>query len=116
MLDEYEKMLIIKNLKQRRLPKNPTLNDLLMFSWLKNKKKWKRNKRLYKRFQKNWKRYVSESVRHQYLASIMCMPLRRRVDYSEIARKVVSVAPLKCEACGMLSSNNLEVFPVRMEK
>ena len=73
MIDGYEKTLI-NNQLMKQLPNNPTVDHLLQFSWLKNKKKWKHNKRLYKKFQKRWKVYIPQNIIFQFLAYVMATP------------------------------------------
>jgi hypothetical protein len=95
--DERKAALIEAHLRNKNKPKiteNTKIEDLIQFSWLKNKRRWKYNRRLHKKFCKHWMRYVPQKIFNLYLAHHIAGPLRRRIDYSSMARRMFSVQPL----------------------
>jgi hypothetical protein len=99
--DEQKAAIIEAYLRNKNKPKiteNTKLEDLIQFSWLKNKKKWKHNRRLHKKFCKHWMRYVPQKIINSYLAYTFATHLRRRLDYSSMARRMFSVEQLPAGA------------------
>jgi hypothetical protein len=99
MLNEQAKNLLIKKSRSKiHITEKTTVDDLLQYSWLKNKKRWKNNRRLNKKYHKYWRRYLPEHITNLVLAFVMTTPLRRRTNYSEMAKKLIVVEPLPADA------------------
>jgi len=77
-----------------KLPENPVINDLILFSTLKHKRKWLRNHRLNKKFRKHWHCYVSQEIFNEFMGKLLTMPIRRTIDYAGAFRRAVIVEPL----------------------
>jgi hypothetical protein len=76
-----------------KLPETPTKTDLYKYSRIKLRKK-----RSIKKFNKYWIRYISNDVYVEYMAKIMCAPIRRSLNYSEIGRKLIIIDELPQDA------------------
>lgn len=72
----------------------PTFEELLANSWIKNKKSWKRNKKLWARFCNTPTKYLTARAHRELLARALAMPLRRRINFELIGRKCFSVEPM----------------------
>jgi len=87
------------------LPDQPTFYDLIKFLKLKNKKKWLHNKRYAKKLARNLSRYLPLNIYHEYMAKVFVRPLLPRLNYSELARKLVVVEPLPSGALPLYDKN-----------
>ena len=76
------------------LPDQPTFYDLIKFLKLKNKKKWLHNKRYFKKLVKNFSRYVPKHIYHEFMLKVFARPLWPRINYSDIASKIVKIEPM----------------------
>lgn len=79
------------------IEKEPSFEELLENSWLKNKKGWRNNKRLWAKFCNSPKKYLTKRAHRELLARALATPLCRRIDFESIARKCFSVEPLNVE-------------------
>jgi hypothetical protein len=94
-LTEQEKNLLIKRSRlQISITEKTTIDDLLQYSWLKNKKRWKNNRRLNKKYHKYWTRYIPTHIASLFFSFMAMTPLRRRINYNEMAKKAIVVEPL----------------------
>ncbi len=96
-MNEKVKFALIERAVRKNLnvlPKKPTIEDLFEFSNLRRPKRWRRNKRLHKKFRRNWRKYVPKRIYREFMRKILTSPFRRRINYSEIARKAFSVQPM----------------------
>jgi hypothetical protein len=113
-MDEQAKQSILAQYLERqkgsttwgRLPEHPTPDDLLKFSNIRRKKKWKNNNRYRRKFYHNWQKYVPDSIYREFMAKVIMMPLRRRINYSEIARRLVTIEPLPPGALAYADESN----------
>jgi hypothetical protein len=102
MLTNEQKSVLIEQMKSDRkfsicgsnLPIQPTFYDLIKFLKLKNPKKWIHNKRYRKKLVRNLSRYLPKHIYYEYMAKIFVRPLLPRLNYSELARKLVVIEPL----------------------
>ena len=81
------------------------IDDLFQYSWLKNKKRWKNNKRLHKKFRKEIVKYVPKDIAWLY-TFLLVAALRPRINYSEIAAKLMVVEPLPTGALAYTLDNS----------
>ncbi len=55
-----------------------------------------KKKRMIKKFNKAFNKYVPSRIFREYLAKIMCMPIRRSLNYESIGRKLFGIEQLDC--------------------
>jgi len=70
---------------------NTTIEDLLQYAWLKNKKRWAHNNRLHKRFLLNWYKYIPFEIAITFISLGLARSLHERLYDSSILRKFVTV-------------------------
>lgn len=101
MLTYEQKLAVIDQVKNGTykrfgsyLSDNPTMMDVIPFLQLKNIKKWLHNKRYCKKLVRNLSRYLPKHIYYEFMAKVFVRPLLPRLNYSELARKLVVVQPL----------------------